>query len=603
MAIQVRAVIEIGGGKKITSYTRVYIEQYMFKAHNFRIDVPFEQLEKKGENFFQQAHKDVIGKTISISYEGVLQTGSYKFEFNGIITDVVLRNRNDLSNYFSIKGWSADYMLEDSIVRRSFLGKNLKQIFGTVLGEYPGNVLQKSLKPDFGDVIPYTVQYDESNYMFLSRMASRYGEWFYFDGKKIIFGDPGSPKEFDYLINGSQVFELWIRLAEHVKFKMETYDYTNDKTYQGGSSDQQVEGLSQMNKFGLDESESLYNQDSLLTSPAPVYAQNELDKFVKLRRSAEAAKSIIFEGTGENPNFSVGCIISVTGTQQQKGGKLKKENFGKYRISIIKHLINEKGNYSNTFEAMPESLKIPYQNPNVKYPVGRPEVATITDNNDKDKLGRVKVDFNWPGSDKSSDWIRNGTFYSGGSDGKGMQFIPEKDAQVMVGYELNDPDRPFIMTSLYPKKDGTRAIKGSNEEKIIYTKAGNQITLIDKQGENSIEITNANKTDTSISIEFKDDGKINIKTNGDVSIEAKKTITIKADDKITLDGKDIEIKASNELKLEGTSKVSISGAQIKAEADSTIEIKGGAEAKFSSPMSEVSADGILTVKGSLVKIN
>ena len=36
------------------------------------------------------------------------------------------------------------------------------------------------------------------------------------------------------------------------------------------------------------------------------------------------------------------------------------------------------------------------------------------------------------GSDKSSDWLRVGTFYGGGGDGKGMQFIPEKDVQVVL---------------------------------------------------------------------------------------------------------------------------------------------------------------------------
>ena len=603
MARQLKASIEIGGSKKITKYTKVVIEQFMFKVHRFRIDVPFDQLEKKGENFYHEAHKQVVGKTISVSFEPDLNTSDYHFEFNGIVTRVALRNRNDLSNMFSIIGCSTDFLLEDSIVRRSFLGKTLQQIFDDVLANYPGNVLKKSLNPKFKGTIAYAVQYDESNYMFLNRMASQYGEWFYYDGKQIQFGEPGSSQELEYQVNRFQIYELWVHLNTNPKFNMQSYDYTADKTYQGDYSGQQVEGLTQLDKFSLDESESLFNQKSQLTSPKQVYAQDGLDNFIKVRRSSEAAWAVVLEGKGENPNFSIGKIISVTGVLAQKGGKDKKEDFGKYRLTEVTHEIDQDGNYSNTFEAMPESLKIPYRNPYITYPVGQTEVAVVTDNNDKDKLGRVKVDFNWPGRDKSSDWIRVGTFYSGGGDSKGMQFIPEKDAQVMVGYELNDPDRPFVMTSLYPKKGGIRAIKGSNEEKIIYTKAGNQFMLIDKDNENSIEITNSNKTDTSILIEFKDDGKISIKTNGDVSIEAKKTITIKADDKITIDGKDVEIKASNELKLEGTSKVSVSGAQIKAEADSTIEIKGGATAKMSSPMSEVSADGILTVKGSLVKIN
>ena len=78
-----------------------------------------------------------------------------------------------------------------------------------------------------------------------------------------------------------------------------------------------------------------------------------------------------------------------------------------------------------------------------------------------------------------------------------MQFIPEKEAQVVVGYEMDKPEMPFIMTSLYPKKEGMRSRKGNNDEKAFYTKAGNLIELSDKHGENRIQITNVNKRDTA----------------------------------------------------------------------------------------------------------
>ena len=200
----------------------------------------------------------------------------------------------------------------------------------------------------------------------------------------------------------------------------------------------------------------------------------------------------------------------------------------------------------------------------------------------------MKVEFNWSGQDKESDWIRVGNFYAGGGDRMGMQFIPEKESQVVVGYELNRPENPFVVTSLYPKKDGMRSLKGSNDEKVIYTKAGNTIELIDKRGENKIQITNSNNPDTALILEFKNNGLVTLKTNGKIQIEAQESITLSAKQKISMQAPEIEIKAQQ--------KTTISGTEIKMEADGNAEISANGTAKLS-------ATGPLTLEGAVVKIN
>jgi phage gp45-like len=96
-----------------------------------------------------------------------------------------------------------------------------------------------------------------------------------------------------------------------------------------------------------------------------------------------------------------------------------------------------------------------------------------------------------------------------------------------------------------------RSLKGNNEEKIIYTKAGNMMELIDKKGENKIRITNTNKDDTSVILEFKDNGQITIQTQGKVNISANDSMELSANQKISIKAPTIEIKASNELNCEG----------------------------------------------------
>jgi type VI secretion system secreted protein VgrG len=594
MSQQVRTKLELETGKKIARFKDLVISQDLFRHHQFEITVPFNELEKKDEIFFQDAHKDICGKTLTISFESTSKKDDFDFQFKGIITEIILSNLSDFSNVFIIKGYSSTMLLEDYSLRRTFIQKSVQQIFDTVLNDYPGNVIKKKLSPRNKSSIPYVVQYDETNFEFMSRLAAEYGEWLYYDGQEIVLGSAGSSKEVDFIIDGKQSFDTSITLMP-AKFNMSAYDYTKDQSYKGKSSGQTVEGLGQFSKFALDESENLFSQEALMIANKPVYNQNELDDLIKFRRSCIASNLIVFHGRGDNANLMVGTVISVSATRAEKGKRSNQESIGKYRITEITHSVDINGNYSNVFKAVPETAKFPPVNPWIKHPTGQPELATVTDNNDPDKMSRVKVAFNWPGKDHDSEWIRVGSFYTGGEDRKGMQFIPEKEAQVVVGYELDRPELPFIMTSLYPKKDGMRSRKGNNDEKTIYTKAGNLIELIDKQGENKIQITNVNNADTAIQIEFKDNGTITLKTNGKINIEAQENISIKAKQKISFEAQEIEMKADN--------KTTIKAASISIEADATAEIKANASAKLSSANTEVSGDAMTTIKGGLVKIN
>ena len=470
----------------------------------------------------------------------------------------------------------------------------MRQIFETVLNDYPGNVIKKKLNPRSKSIIPYAVQYDESNFSFISRLAAEYGEWLYYNGQEIILGGSNNGGEVDFLIDGNQSFDMSISLMP-VKFNISGYDYTKDQSYKGKSSTQPVEGLGQFSKFALDESENLFSQEAGMMANKPVYNQQDIDDLVKFRRSGIASNLIIFHGRGENPDLMVGSVINVSATRPEKGGRGSKESVGKYRITEITHSVDNNGNYSNRFKAVPETAKFPPVNQFIRHPAGQPELATVTDNNDPDKLSRVKVAFNWPGSDRDSDWIRVGSFYTGGEDRKGMQFIPEKEAQVVVGYEMSKPELPFVMTSLYPKKDGMRSRKGNNDEKAFYTKAGNLIELTDKQGENKIRITNENNAETAIIIEFKDNGAITLKTKGKVNVEAKENISLSAGQKLSLEAQEIEIKARN--------KVSVKGLSVSIVAETSAEVKAKASATLSSANTEVSGDAMTTIKGGLVKIN
>lgn len=80
-----------------------------------------------------------------------------------------------------------------------------------MLGEYPGNALAHQLKAQHTETLPYIVQYRESNFYFLGRLAAQYGEWLYYDGQTLRLGRSDS-QTVNFQSNGVQQFSLSLHL-------------------------------------------------------------------------------------------------------------------------------------------------------------------------------------------------------------------------------------------------------------------------------------------------------------------------------------------------------------------------------------------------------
>ena len=598
MAKQVVPHVELEGGKELKNVSSLTIEQDLFGHHQFEVFVPFEELEDANELFFHDSHRNAVGKTIQFSFDPLLEKGSFAFKFKGIVTELALKNTSDMANVFVLKGYSLTILLEDSRLRRTFLQCSLDSIVNQVLNPYPSNLLKRSVNPKSSDMLKYVVQYDETNFEFLARLAAEYGEWCFYDGQQLVFGKPDDQK-VDFKVDGMQTFAMALRLMP-AKFLYTRYDYIADQNYQSHSKDQQVSGLGQWGDFTMQESEKMFSQESQLPLPKLVYGQNELDAVAKTQKAMEASRLVEFQGFGENPDISVGTVISVKGTRITERGT-SDENFGSYRVTHVSHLLDGSGNYSNTFRAVPDSVTYPPPNPSFRSPMGQPELAKVVDNEDPEKLGRVKVEFMWPGQDKGSDWLRVGHPYT--ATGEGMLFIPEVDAQVMIAYESNLAEYPFVLTSMYPKNNGVDYTQRDNVQKTIQTKGGNKISLYDKDGQQKIELTNTNNTDTHVILSFADDGKITIETQGDIVISGK-DVQLKASNDLKLEAQNnIELKANNEVKIEGTASVEIKGAQIKADADATAEIKANGQLSLEGAQTSLKGDAMVEVKGGVIMLN
>lgn len=600
MAQQVNVSVSIGG-TTIRHFTSLRVDQSLHTHHTFEIVVPYEDIDDKNELFFKTGHQKLVGQQTEISITPYYKKVPGKFTFKGVVTELVLRNNSELVNSYVIRGHSPTFLAEDGVQRRSFIKKTLAQIFGAVLMPYP---FLKSIDPKYQARIDYKAQYDESNFDFLNRLAAEYGEWFYYDGQKLVMGKPGVVSQ-PFVIDGVQHFDMAVSLKPN-RFAMRHYNYSKHEPYAGAGKP--VGGLGNLGTFAYGQAQNLFTQAAQLFPLRDVQFQGELDTAIHAVNATNAANLVRFNGAGENPNLSVGTIVNVTGQKLTAPGKYKQDNAGSYRVTSISHTVDQIGNYENFFEAIPDTAEFPPRNPTVHMPVALPEIATVIRNDDPLKLGRVLVQFHWANQlEGKSSWVRVAFPYTG-SD-RGMLFIPEVDDQVLISYEANHVDFPVIVGSLYHKSPGTDYQFENNYQKFIRTKGGNKIVFKDKPGEQEIYITNAKKKGTNLHISFKGDGTIKLHTQGLIELKAK-DIQMTATNNIEMTAKNnIQMTASNKLEIKATNIETTATQKASHKATQAIELQGGMKVEVKGSQIDVQGakvavqGGIVDITGGMVKIN
>ena len=79
--------------------------------------------------------------------------------------------------------------------------------------------------------------------------------------------------------------------------------------------------------------------------------------------------------------------------------------------------------------------------------------AIVTDLIDPERLGRIEVLLPWLGEGQGNEvraWATLLTPYAG--DNQGFEFLPEKETQVVIGFEAGNPRRPSHFVGLFADK-------------------------------------------------------------------------------------------------------------------------------------------------------
>lgn len=565
---------------KITDYT---ISQELLQPMILSFSLSKENKTETDKDVVFRDSTQLIGKSIEIkasSKKTSLEEGisADAFDFKGVIIDVNASRATASAQSASIIAASYDCLLQNAPHCRSFEDKTLKEIVDTVLQPYKD--IQGVIKPRFASKIPYIVQYNQSDFDFIRMLAVRFGEWMYNTGTKFIFGEfdnsnaataslqyPGGSLmsyglsqemnsfAFNHLLSNHYAFgtgKETIKNAGNSQADAKYNDWT-DKAYEASKQRFAQEQIMPLFSGGFDNQKDDEGADTIT------------EYSVKVLAHGQKARLMTVHGSSKLAMLKIGQTFVICDSAQNVSGQNTDIKQNALRIIGINHAFDYTQDYSNSFTAVPNACNYPsYSNANV-FPTAPSQRATVVDNKDERNLGRIRVQFPWQKvqDDKMmSPWLRIAVPYAGNI--KGHLFIPEIGEEVMVGFEMDNAERPYIIGALYNGGKGkpdeewaaSNEDKGtSNNIKAIRTRNGHTILFNDSGDAGVIEIYD-NKNNTYHITLSADDKKITIYSAGDIEINADGSISMTAKD-------NVNIKANSNVSVNADKEVTIQASKVK----------------------------------------
>ena len=603
------------GGKPLFSFKSLRLHQPINDHHRFELALDFEVAAKALED-----GTEWLGKRIQIK-----RREAKSFLFVGVVTQVNACRENLDGGEVRVSGYSTTYLLENGESCHSWLGRTLGEIVRELCAKAG---VQAQVEPEHDKSVGYVCQYRESDFTFIRRLAKKYQEWLYYDGAKLVFGMPRKPKavklEFDTTLTSFEMGVQTLARPATVFSYLSKHDHSMAENTPNKPS-----GLDRPGSKAFQASMEMFKEPALQYAQSRVHYMLEMEMYVRKKQEAEAAESHYVVGTSGEAELTVGSVVRITSPFGERMGSLAKASLGEYLIVDIEHSVGEGNYYANRFRAVSSGVRsLPL--PDVDLAVAETQTARVTSNADPEGKGRVQVRMNWQTGNMHTDWIRVMTPDGGGCrDGvetnRGFVFIPEVGDHVLVGFRHGDPNRPYVMGSLFNGRTGVGGGEG-NVSKTIVTRSGHTlafndmengnwgITLKDAKGnvfhmdtkDSCINITAPQTISlNAANIMLNASNKIGLQSssvskdgtkNGVIEMAALKTVSLKSDTedvRISADSKGIDLKAKAGISSESDS-LSLSSRissmdtkeHLKIRADE-LNMDGGSSLRLSSSDTDI----------------
>ncbi len=612
--------VKIGGQDMaedfMDSIVEVVVDSSLYLPSMFTILIHDSQLK-----WVDDASLD-IGKAVEIKFKQSDDDGAAEgVVIQGEITAIEPSFSAEGQTKLLIRGYDKAHRLHRGKKTRTFLKKKDSDLVSTIAGEAGLSADADTTSTTYD----YIIQNNQTNMEFLQSRAERIGFQVYvLDGKLCFKKGQANAGDGPTLELGESLRSFrpcWTAAHQVNKVVVNSWDPKNKKQLTSNAVPSSSLNQGGMSKTGGATADGAFGTAEEVITDRPVATVGEAQELATGLSDDIGREYIEAEGECEgHPGIKAGYKITIN--------NLGTRFSGGYLVTSATHVYTETG-YKTTFSVngrQPNTLSHllggGWQSGQGMGLVNGVVTGMVTNLNDPDNLGRVKVKYAWLG-EIESDWMRIATPMAGAQ--RGIYYLPEINDEVLIAFEHGDTHRPYIIGYLWssvdkpPKQNSEVSSGGKVNERIIHSRSGHWIILDDTDGSEKIIVrdkTGKNEwiidsAQNSMTIKVEGDftveagGKVTIKSKADMTLESQAKCDLKITGDLTMDTKGQgafksignltldtkaqgSIKSATQLSMEGTAQASLKGAQLSVSGDA---------------MAEVKSSGILVVQGSLVKIN
>lgn len=455
---------------------------------------------------------------------------------------------------------------------------------------------------------PYTVQYQESDLDFVSRLLEEEGHHYFFDHEetahKLYTRGPGTPSA-----QSTQKLD-WSRSksgAEPFTFQKEqgfTSAYWEVKEFDWKDPGEPFTGKVDTRLADGHDSKVGHSRHPAQFVKSHGGSSDSAKKLAKVRMMESDSAAVRYTATSRLARIAPGHGVEVS------------NHFafdGTYYVTRVTHSIeldraeNAGGvgaglQYRNSFECVKDDVDYAPPRRTARPRIYGVHSAVVDSNEDPDGHGRVKVSFPW--APETSIWVRVSQGWAGA--GWGMQFHPRPGHEVLVEFYEGDPDQPVIIGRVYnganagPYSENmkwggvkTRSYEGGAED-------ANELRFDDTKGSEEI-LLHAQKNNT-IEVEA-DEGK-SVGGNRTESVGSNTTIEVGGDHNETIGGSmSVGVDGARTEAIGGGKSVSVGeGETYTVSEGQTIDVGEDRRLTVGASMTESISDDLTTSAGKAVSL-
>ena len=456
-----------------------------------------------------------------------------------------------------VRAYDKSHRMMRSRKQRTFMDVTISDIVKKVCSE---NGLSAQVERS-GDKLDIVVQNSETDWDFIWRLAQRIGFELTVDDTKAVFEKPSTGSEAVELTYPEDLhgFRPRITAVQQVQtVNVRGYDSKSKRVVVGTES-----APTQITEAGITRGQvrDKFPGAVIEIGGQSFSSQGEAVAMAKATLNQLANAYLAAEGECDgNPLIKAGTRLKIKGVGQKYSGT--------YRVAKAVHTLTA-GGYVTQFSNSAGEHTLLGQAGGSNGGARRVDsiiVGVVTNNNDPDKMGRVKVSL--PSVNEVETFWAPVLLPAAGNE-RGLSMLPRVDEQVIVAFENGDPSYPVVLGSMFNGRDkpgsemavtdGSFALKSDDN---VLVAAKKDINLRSDTGKWDIKIDGGEIKEKVAKGYTGDFGATwNLKATGGITVESSQSVTVKAPS-IT-----VEAQASLALKgatvdIKGQAAVTISGAII-----------------------------------------